>query len=165
MIRRSFRRRLEFESLESMLLLSGIAATGHHAAAVLLAKVAQSSSPILLQGTIRGTYQSASALGGVTRFTATGSLTPVGSVTLKGSLNYTLKTPGGTATISTKHGNIKANLSTGAVGSPVIYHITGGTGKYVGASGSGEAIFTTVPIKGKGPAHGKVTITFEAVVA
>jgi len=164
MFRRSFRRRLEFESLESMLMLSGIAGAGHHAAAVLLAKEAQSTTTILLQGTVKGTYHYATALGGVSLFTAKGSLTPVGSVTLNGSINYTLATPGGTMTISTKHGKIKADLGTERLSNRVSYNITGGTGKYVGASGSGEAVFTAVPTKGKGPAHGKLTITFEALV-
>jgi hypothetical protein len=148
-----------------MLLLSGMAATGNHPPVALLARVPRASSPIVLNGTIRGTYHIASALGGVTIFKAQGSLTPVGHVNLKGSIHYTLRTPGGPATFSTKHGKIFADLTTGILGNPVSYTITGGTGRYAGATGSGEAIVTTVPASGHGASHGKVKITFESALA
>jgi hypothetical protein len=44
-------------------------------------------------------------------------------------------------------------------GSP--YHVSEGAGRYAGITGSGELILKAVAAKGKGPAHGKITITFE----
>jgi hypothetical protein len=159
MNRKSFRRRLEVESLESMTLLSGVSVTGHHAVAALVARETQSSVTIALLGTAHGTYRAGSGYGAATSFNARGKLTPIGAVTVKGSINLTAAISQGTATISTKRGKIFTSLVGQGLNSPAFYTITGGTGRLAGASGSGEAVVTIVPARN--PGHGKVSITFE----
>jgi hypothetical protein len=61
-----------------------------------------------------------------------------------------------------KQGKVFANLSEAGVGSPVVYTITGGTGRFAGASGSGEAFFTVGVGRGRGTSHGMFTLTLES---
>jgi len=158
MKRLMFRRRLELEPLESMVSLSGIVAAEHtnHAAAAMVATKPVSDAVVSLSGTAKGTYRSGRAAGSAFTFTGTGTVTPLGHATLKGSLLI----PTGQLTVSTRHGKVFANLSTAGLGTPVSYTITGGTRQFASASGNGEGILTVIPAHGKGPAHGRFTITF-----
>src|SRR5262245_33067420 len=145
MIRKKFSRRPELESLETMVLLSGVSVLRHSGVAVLVAREPQSSGPILLSGTARGTFRSGRGAGAPTSFSAKGSIGPLGKATLKGSLQFHVANPTGSVTLSVKNkGKLFASLSTQGLGSPVFYTITGGTGAFAGDSGSGEAIFRTV---------------------
>src|SRR5262249_16282228 len=109
MKRLMFRRRPEFESLESMLLLSGVAAAGHpyHAAAAMVASHRPVRDAVVsLSGTASGTYRAGRATGLFT-FTGKGTVSPPGHATVKGSFLM----PNGQITISTRHGKVFANLS------------------------------------------------------
>jgi hypothetical protein len=163
MNRMTYRRRPEFESLESMVLLSGVAAAGRHAAAALVATRPVTDALVSLSGTAAGTYRSGKAAGSPVTFTARGSVSPLGKAKVTGSLQLSIASPTGTMTIAAGHNKVFANLSTKGLGAPVFINITitGGAGKFAGASGSGEAIVNIVPANGKGPAHGHLTITFQ----
>ena len=157
MKRRTIRRRPEFESLESMVLLSGVAAAGDHAVAALVATKPVTHAAVSLSGTARGTYHSKA--GALTTFTAQGTISPLGKATAKGSIQ--LSTGTGSLTLSTKHGKVLANLSTTGLGAPVFLTITGGTGQYAAASGSAEALVSFSPGR---HGNGHLAITFTALV-
>jgi hypothetical protein len=158
MMRQRFCRRPEVESLESMVLLSGLSIAQRPGAAALVAHEAQTSSPVQISGTAKGTYAAGRAVGAPVHFSAKGSLTPVGRATLTGTLQLATASPSGTLTISVKkQGKVFASLTTAGLGSPVFYTITGGTGTLAGESGSGEALVTTVPT---GRGRGRFTIDF-----
>jgi len=165
MIRRTIRQCPQFESLESMVLLSGVSVARHATVAGLIAAPdTRIGGPIVLSGTAQGTYHFGPEEGSPARpvvrvnFRAKGFVVPVGKVTLKGTMVHYLVT-GGTYTLSSKHGKIFGDLITEGL-SPAFYSITGGTGKWTGVSGSGEALLTTLAAKGPGLEHGKVTIQF-----
>jgi hypothetical protein len=158
MKRLMFRRRPELESLESMVLLSGMVAAEHphHAAAAIFATHQPVTHAVVsLSGTARGTYR---ATGSGFTFTGTGTVSPLGHSTLKGSLLI----PTGQLTVSTRHGKVFANLSLPQLGAPVSYTITGGTGQFAGASGNGAGILSFVPAHGRAAAHGRFSIALSA---
>jgi hypothetical protein len=161
MIRKRLRRRPELESLETMVLLSGISALEHHGAAAMVARETQAGGLITLSGTAKGTFKAA---GKSDNFLATGSLSPLGKISLKGSVNFAAGT-GSLIIASTgrKHGKITASLTPNGPTNPVPYKITSASGIFAGDTGSGEAVFDAVTAHGKGPAHGKVTIIFENI--
>ncbi len=102
----------------------------------------------------------------LTAFSDKGNVSPLGKVTLKGSINYGAASPTGTVTIASatrKHGKITASLSTRGHDQPVFFTITGSSGTYAGDTGSGEVLLSVVQAKGKGPVHGKATLTFVAL--
>ncbi len=162
MKRRTYRRRPEFESLESMVLLSGIAAAEHehHAAAAMVATKPVREALISLSGTASGTYRSGRAAGSPYTFTGKGTVSPLGRATVSGSLQLAVSAPTGQITVATRHGKIFASLSTSGLGAPVFYSITGGTGRFAGATGHGAGDLNIVQGHGKGPANGRFTITF-----
>jgi hypothetical protein len=161
MIRKRIRRRPELESLETMVLLSGISALEHHGAAAMVARETQAGSVITLSGTAKGTFKAA---GTSDNFLAKGSISPLGKISLKGTVNFAAST-GSLIIASTgrKHGKITASLTPNGPQNPVSYTITSASGIFASDTGSAEAVFSTVAAKGKGPAHGKVTITFETI--
>ena len=155
MARKLVRRRPEVESLETMVLLSGITASEP-----------LSGGAVVLSGIAKGTYKTAK-VGEPTTFSEKGTISPLGKVTIKGSIDYLEVHPSGTVTLSSaskKHGTITASLTTAGPFSPVFYTITSATGIFAGDTGSGESVLMTTPAKGRGPAHGKVTLTFVAPV-
>jgi hypothetical protein len=153
--------RPEFDSLESMVLLSGLAAVGHRAHGAAMVRIEPALDVAVgLSGTARGTYHSGKALGSPVSFSGKGPVTPLGHATVKGSLQLDVQMPTGQITLTARHTRIFANLSTAGLGQPFFYTITGGTGQFAGVSGSGVASVSTVPAHGKGPAHGHFTITF-----
>jgi hypothetical protein len=163
MIRTRFYPRPEVESLENMCMLSGLSMLEHPGVTAMVARETQASEPIDLSGTLKGTYKSGAGAGAPTSFKAKGALSPLGKVTLKGSIQFSVANGAGTMTLKSvgkKHGTITASLIAQGLGSPVFYEITGSTGIYAGDTGSEEATFSAVATKGKGPSHGKVTITF-----
>jgi len=159
MIRKRFRRRPEFESLESMVLLSGGFAPEHGLAALVVTgpKV---KTPIALTGSAIGNYRFGHGLGTPINFGAIGLIKPLGGLTLKGSMLFEIQNPTGQVTISTSHGKVFATLSATSPGSVFSYTITGGTGKWANASGTGDAFVFTVPAGGVGSTHGRISINF-----
>jgi hypothetical protein len=157
MIRKSFRRRPELETMESKLLLSGVTQTHFSPAAALTAPI-EKVPAVQLVGTAKGTFHEVAKGSLVYDYSAHGSLSPVGKSTVKGTTDYGTGT--GTVTVSTKHGKINADVTLRDLGASADYTITGGTGQYSGATGSGVADLTNAFSKGKGPLHGKITITF-----
>jgi hypothetical protein len=160
MLRKRFRRHLGFESLESMLLLSGGLAAEHPGVPVLVAKAAKVKGPITLTGSAIGTYRLGHAFGTPVNFSAVGQIKPLGHLTLKGSLLLGIKDPTGRMTMSTAHGKVFATLNASSAGEVFTYTITGGTGKWAKESGTGEALVLTVPSKAKGSSHGRFSVTF-----
>ena len=168
MNRKSCRRRPEFDSLETMTLLSGISAMAHPAALPIIGPRDAVAAAITFNGTVKGTYKS-HGLGVPDSFAAKGSLSPVGKISLTGSAVFSPVNPTGSMTITStknKHNKIFATLTTDGLQGPVFYTITGGTGTFAGASGGGQAefAFTIAPHKGSGASHGKLTIMFINVI-
>jgi hypothetical protein len=130
--------------------LSPVAHHGHHAQQVLA-----------LDGSVSGTWQKRLTLpdtGGDQVLTGSGVVAPLGHVRLRGELH----TPGfisqGKTLGTIKLTNAKGSVSVQMVGPPqpgfsvppstFHYTILGGTGQYVGASGSGSATFHEQPAHG-----------------
>jgi hypothetical protein len=117
---------------------------------------------VVLEGTAKGTYKTP-GVGAATTFSETGTISPLGKVKIRGSIQYFSRLPTGTVTISSatkKQGKIFATVSTAGAGDPVYYTITGATGIFAGDTGSGVARVALRPAKGKGGAHGDVTLRF-----
>ena len=96
MIRKRFRRRPELESLETMVLLSGLSVLEHPG---VVAIAAQGCAPTRRQSCLEQPKEPTSSGAGRTSFfSAKGSLSPLGKVTLKGSIDYGVASPSGTAT-------------------------------------------------------------------
>jgi hypothetical protein len=159
MNRKMFRWQPEFESMEAIVLLSAVTLAGRPGAAA-VAELEAKRHSILLSGTVNGTYYSRGGAGAVETFFAHGSISPLGEVTLKGSIRRTNLKGSGSVTISAKHGRVFAKLGAHALGTPVFYKVTGGTGKWANVSGTGEALITIVL-----PYRGILTITFTAAAA
>ncbi len=151
MLRHAMRRRPQLESLETMVLPSGIAAA---------ALVATPSSPIALSGVSTGKYH---VKAGVSDFTASGKLSPLGHSTLKGSIgaaasghgyagSLTIKAAKGKLSVAVTYLRLAGSLSEAEYS----YQITGATGHLKGATGDGDAIVTVTP--GKSLTQGKLTI-------
>jgi hypothetical protein len=114
------RRRAAVELLESRWLLSG--AGGGTVA-----------NPLTLSGTVHGTYH---VHGGVSTTQATGSISPLGHVSDKGSSTLT----SGSETISAKQGKLFISLDVKQIlgGFSGTYKLTGGTKSLAGETGSGH---------------------------
>lgn len=132
-MRKTTRRSPEVESLESLMLLSTGMAGSHHV------KVPVQVVPahVALVGTI---HASGHLSGSVATVGGSGNLSPVGSSSFQ--IKADLNNPPSSVTLSTKHGklylvsNTTTPLVQGSSGS-VSYQVKGGTGSYVGATGSG----------------------------
>jgi len=164
MIRKKYRVRPSVESLESMVLLSGVPATTDHAAPALLTKLPAASTVTNVSGTLKGTFTSAA---GLYHVTGSGVLSPLGHTTVKGS--YTVSGPHyqmtGTLTLTTSKGNIVVDTVVdttefGKLPSPVSMAITKGTKHFkgIGGSGSGSLDFM-VRNPGSPKPSGKFTLT------
>jgi hypothetical protein len=168
MSRRTARLRPAFESLEQMLMLSGVPGPGEHAPSVLVASEWQSSGPITLSGTAKGPWRTGRAATAPVHFSATGSVSPLGHISLKGSLlsvDYSYEAPAGKLTVTTRHGKVFVNLTYlyqlgTAFHQLYSYEITGGTRKWAGASGSGHALFTTF-VSSRSQFHGSLRIDWD----
>lgn len=154
MIRKTVRRRPEFESLESMVLLSGMAMGTEHAVAAPVA--IDATSP--LAGTVVGRYHIAKS--GEISFSAKGNLSPAGHLKLRGKLPSITDIGPQSLTMTTRHGRITAALSALALGMPETYQITDATGKYKVLIGdSGVAALSAVN-SARTPTKGYFAITF-----
>ena len=163
MKRLMYRRRPQFESLESMVLLSGTAVAVHPAAAAMVAMEPASTIPASISGTVKGTYHAGKAAGSPVTFTSSGMVSPLGHVTLKGSLQ--LSTTSGNLILSTKHGKVQAGAVVKTFPTIFTYTITGGTGRFAGATGSGLVSTNVDAFAGSGQSHGHFAITFQAVTS
>jgi hypothetical protein len=159
-MRKLVRRRPEFESLESLTLLSGFA-TATHSVAAEVAERATNLGPIVLAGTARGTYRSGATAGSPVTFSATGNISPLGRSTIKGSFQVTVLNPTGTVVISAgRRGAVTADLGGTASSNVVRYTITGGSGRFAGATGSGTATITFSSPDAQG--RGRYSTTFQS---
>lgn len=163
-MRKKARVRPELESLESMTLLSGVSAASHQVISSQVEGTPKAGTTVELSGTVKGTYKAGKVFGAPITFKAKGSVSPLGSVSEKGSLLITLPGASASMTVTTKHGKIDVTMSERVFGGPVKLTIDGGTGQYLGASGSGSGFVTFVPKSGKGPVHGTFDSTFQATL-
>jgi hypothetical protein len=152
MIRRKFQRRLEFESLESMQLLSGAGLISGHALARHHTTHPPSQPPmagesLALSGVVHGTYH---VIGGTrAAFSGRGTLIHVGTTRLRGTLEPG-SSGGGQLTLSFgRRGKLFAVVTSatpaGAHSYQLAYQITGGTRSFAGDTGGGLA---TVQVPG-----------------
>jgi hypothetical protein len=162
MSRHDLSRRPEVEPLESMQLLSGIAAAVPLPAAL----VATSRSPIVLTGATSGTYH---LQGETSHFTGTGTVSPLGHCSLKGSItrDAATDTAAGSLTITTPKGKVHVAVTyIGLVGASFdeeySYDIEGGTNHWAGATGRGDAIITAFP--SASVTHGRFTIEWGVII-
>jgi hypothetical protein len=138
-------------------LLSGFA-TATHAAAAEIAERATNLGSIVLSGTAGGTYRTGATAGSPVTFSATGNISPLGRSTIKGSFQITVLNPTGTVVVSAgRRGAVIANISGTASSNVVTYTITGGTGRFAGAAGSGTATITFSPPNARGQGHYSTT--------
>jgi hypothetical protein len=151
-MRKVLRRRPEVEPLESLALLSG----GMSAApAALEALVAKSKivvpNPLHLSGTVHGTFRQAGQ-SGTSTFSGSGSLSPLGKVTVSGSLNINTVAQGGQLTLSATQGKLKINFNAPNPGQTFSgsYTISGGTKALAGETGSGTITVTLSTIASRG---------------
>ena len=157
MLRKSVRRRPELETLESIALLSGISTVAHPEVAALVQHLPQASKNIHLSGTVKGNY-SVSPLTATIKFSASGPVSPLGSVSATGSLQV-LPTPSGSMVVKTKKGNIDVKLSATTIKGPYIVKIYGGTKTYLGAHGTGSGSVTRT-----GTLQGTFSLKFTATL-
>ena len=166
MIRKKYRLRPSFESLESMVLLSGFPAATHHAAPALLTRLPAASAVTNVSGTLKGTFTSAAG-DGPYNLKGSGVVSQLGHTTLKGSdtvsgPNFQLT---GTFTLTTPKGNIVVHTVVnptefGKLPSPVSMTITKGTKHFKGIGGSGSgSLDLMVRNPGSVKPSGKFTLT------
>jgi hypothetical protein len=148
MIRKTCRLRPSFESLESMVLLSGFSAATHHAAPALLTKLPAASTETNVSGTLTGTITHPRAAGPPFSFNGKGVVSPFGHTTVKGS--FTVSRSGfqrtGTFTLTTSKGNIVVDTNELANG-PWSMTITKGTKQFKGIVGGGSGSLDGVTTK------------------
>jgi hypothetical protein len=164
MIRRKSQRSLEFESLESMELLSGAGlisahAMAHHHTAQQASRTPMASETLALSGVVHGRYHDI----GRTRaaFSGRGTLIQVGTTRLRGTIESALS-GGGQLTLSFgRRGKLFAAMTSatpaGAHTFQIAYQITGGTGSFAGDTGGGVA---TVQLPGLRP-RGHFTLSLQ----
>ncbi len=160
MISKKFRLRPKFETMETLVLLSGSSIVGQHGLATLVAREPQHTRPIVLTGKAEGSYKLDAGVGAPIRFTGTGNISPVGLRTsIKGSIQLTPAGYRGSASLVSAKGVLHTSLSTAGPGSLLLYTIIGGVRHFTGVTGHGQATFTSVP--SRNPVLGKFTITFQ----
>lgn len=143
-MKRSTRRLPELESLEPLVLLSG--GLKHPLPPI------PGSPMVSLSGSIHATGKVSSKGLSVS---GTGNLSPVGPVSLKYSAD--LLTPSRSVTLGSKHGRIilvgDGLLAPGTSSGTIHYRVIGGSGSYLGATGSGNASVALGSLQG-----GKTTL-------
>ena len=161
MTQRKSKRRLEFESLESMQLLSGVGETVPHAmvldAAAQVHRAPVEDVALNLSGTIRGTFRVAGR-GTAASFSGRGPVSPVGKAQLKGNID--LGGSGGQLTLNfRKRGKVFASVTGGTAAGGYTYQITGGTRTFAGDTGTGVAF---VNILSPGRTHGRFALSLQS---
>jgi hypothetical protein len=177
-MRKSMKAQPQIESLESLALLSGMAAVMHPSHA----EVATGTT-LTLGGSERGVFL-AERSSTATTYTifAAGRLTPIGATTIRGNLHVlsgiSSGPPDGTLHLSTRRGSLTlqipetvvlpAGLPTATGPHEIVdtYLITGGTGAYQGDTGSGvvEFRFSGANASAMGSRVGRVQITFTTLL-
>jgi hypothetical protein len=169
MIRKTCRRRPSFESLESMVLLSGFSAVTHHAAPALMTKLPDASTASKVSGTLRGTITIETPL----PFKASGVVSPFGHTTAKGSFLLSAETPSmsnpslsGTFTLTTSKGNIVVDATDTSLGKIPLSLTVIGTKHLSGivGSGSGSTTWTVNPKPHGGKFGGTFSLTLHLQV-
>ena len=157
--KKSTRLRPTVESLESMMLLSTIHVGVLQAEKATKAHVTPAPPVVALSGTIHASGKVTGATTGTV--SGSGNLGKVGTASFKVSVN--LSNPPSGVTLTTKHGNIylasEAALFTGSNSGTSTYVVTGGTGSYLHATGSGTLSGSYTLLKGNKLA---VTLKFTA---
>jgi hypothetical protein len=150
MSRRKNQRRPELEALESVELLSGVATSGHHELARLVASESRASVAVVLSGVEKGTYRVRG--GGTTAiFSGKGKVSPLGGTTVSGTLELAAASTTGQLTIAGgRRGKIFASVNQVAPSTEYIYEITGGTKSFAGAAGTGIVTTTLVGSASRG---------------
>jgi hypothetical protein len=178
-VRQSTRRSaFRVESLEGKTLLSGLTIStgaGVPHAAIVNSLQANAATPILFAGTVHGFYTSdahipdtgvgytivgAGRLAGLGRVLATGSLHSLGFIQTGHA--------SGTLMLGTARGSLSLTLTGAtqpgfaALPTHFDYTISGGTGRFRGASGRGAVDVTLQPATSPTPTmgHGKITLVF-----
>jgi hypothetical protein len=127
-MRKIVRRRPEFEALESLRLLSGIAAAGS----------ATAPGALQLSGSLRGI----TATKGSPTFNVSGALSPIGHVTAAGHGSIaSVTSANGSYSLLTRLGRVFVGTDVASIGKRSFageYTIQGGTKSYAGATGSGH---------------------------
>jgi hypothetical protein len=169
MIRRRFQRRLEFESLESMELLSGAGlisaqAMAHHHTAHQASRAPTPGETLAPSGIVHGRYH---VIGGMmAAFSGRGTLMQVGKTQLRGTIEaatiQSASSGGGQFTLSFgRRGKLLADVtsatSAGAHTYQIVYQIAGGTRSFAGDTGGGVA---TVRLSGLQP-RGHFTLSLQ----
>jgi hypothetical protein len=175
MHRNRVRIRPQVEGLESMTLLSGLATTVHAAASAMVSTPVQA---VALSGTARGSYvsrQSNPDVGTTYNFSARGRITPLGQTFDFGSF----RTPGfiqngqtqGRLTLAGPRGTVRLSITEVTPKTDdtanvfhFTYTITGGTGRFRHAQGTGTLDVTLTPSTSMAGSprfgHGKISLTF-----
>ncbi len=167
MSRRKSERSLEFESLESMELLSGVGMAAPHAIAehrLTHPRAVPGPAPdaaLSLSGTVQGTYRSAGG-GTVAAFTGRGSLSPAGKAQVSGKLAFSAAASDGQMTLSFgKRGKLFATIAGTTPAGAYTYDITGGTKRFAGDTGTGAAVVQILSSVGARP-HGRFALILQA---
>ncbi len=185
-MRERLKARPQLESLETMTLLSGAAATAlslHDHSEVSVTPTALDST-LTLSGTEQGVFLARRSRSGKTYdITATGILTPIGSTSASGNLHVvsgiSSGPPNGTLNLITGKGtltlqipesvDIPSGLPTATSTNEIVdtYVITRGTGAYQGDTGSGVVEFTFKGVNSAGARSqvGRIDITFTTLLA
>lgn len=147
MTQRKSKRCLEFESLESMQLLSGAGAAVHqamvHHQAAEVHRAPVGDVALNLSGTVRGTYRVVGETSA--KFNGRGTVSPIGKTRLQGTLAFS---GNGQLTLNFgKRGKVFAAVtSLDPTGGSATYQVTGGTKTFAGDGGTGVAVVNVVPL-------------------
>src|SRR5262249_13942181 len=134
----------------------------NHATVAVVAIEAASAVFINLSGTATGKYRSGKTAGSPVTFSGKGTVTPLGHVTLNGSLQHS--TTSGDLTLSTKHGKVFVELTSLVFPPFFTYTVTGGTRRLAGATGIGTVSTDVGAFADNGQSHGRFVITFHSAV-
>lgn len=164
MARRKSLRTLEFESLESMELLSGVGAVASHAMFRSHLRAAEGPAPgtaLSLSGDVQGTYHTTGG-GTAAAFTGRGTLSPVGKTEAQGRLSFNATASIGQLTLSFgTRGKLYAAVTGLTTGGAYTYDITGGTKRFAGDTGGGVAVVEILTSVGARP-HGRFALILQA---
>jgi hypothetical protein len=164
-------RRPQFETLETMTLLSGAGAAmglsgpaaAHRGVAAEMGPVSflplipAGSTALFPQGTVKGLYVQHGGSSTI-QFSASGSLSPLGSTTETGTIAAT-----GTVRIATPKGTVTLQLLPTSTPNHFNYGITETTGAYTGDQGAGTVVVTFGPRHAgptAGTSFGSIRLTF-----
>jgi hypothetical protein len=166
MIRKTRRLRPSFESLESMVLLSGFSAGTHHAAPALLTRLPAASTVTNVSGKLTGTSTFAGPGNSQTiGVKGSGVVGPFGHTTVKGSFLISAPNPQnpsltGTFTLTTSKGNVVVDATETPLGKvPLSMTVTKGTKHFNGIDGSGSGSLDWTITKERPKLSGKFTLT------